>query len=472
MSASPPPPAASAAPPRAISGFGAFSVVAGSMLGIGIFLSPPVVAGAAGSPWLFGAVWLLGGLVALSGAVAYAELGAMMPHSGGDYVYLREAFGPSMAFAANQVLAIAVFGGSVAAVAAGIGAYQLPSLTGVPAETPLAALLGASAGPGWAWLTCDKAFALLIIFAITAVNHAGARMSALLQLATTVLPALLLIGGSLVALVLSPAATAGDGPGWSTDGDPLTAWLAVYFAYSGWNAASYIAGEIRTPERALHRALVGGTLAITALYLWLNVVFVHVLGPEGLRAAGEVGSTIASVVAGPRGSLVFAGLLVVLLCGSLNATVLGGARISRAASVDGAFWRFVAPLDRRTGTPARALWLQAAWASVLVATERFEQILQLASAAMVVTGSLSVLALFVLRRRRPAAPRPYHAFGYPFVPALYLLASAVVLGAIVWRAATNGEGGWLPVAGAALLAIAWVGHRLLVARPPRSPERA
>lgn len=451
--------------PRAISSVGAFALVAGSMLGIGIFISPSMVAAAFHDPWWIVGAWILGGVVALAGAVSYAELGALMPESGGDYVYIREAMGPSAAFTANWVLSVAVFGGSIAAVAAAIGEYQLPTIFGVPAGTPLFETLGFHS-PAWlSWLTYNKAFALLLVVALSLLNHLSVRWATRLQVLASLGPIVILVAVGAFALValsqdtetvsalhrLTPDSGVGGA-------DMLSAWLAIYFAYSGWNAASYVSGELQSPAKALKWGLIGGTIAITLLYAWLNYLFVDSLGVAELARSNEVGTVLAVKWFGEAGRWCFTVVLVLLFVGSINASVLSGARLTRAGSLDGVFWRGAAKLDPKRQTPARAIWLQCLWACGLVVTEQCHAIFELASAAMVLTGSLAVASLLILRRSRPDAHRPYRAWGYPWLPLLYLVSSVVVLVATVYRALAHSMGSPLPALGLALALLAWLLH--------------
>lgn len=445
--------------PRVIGGLAAFALVSGSMLGIGIFLSPPVVARYVDSPVLFFAIWALAGLFALGGAVACGELGAMLPKAGGDYVFQREAFGSSTAFASGVVLFGAVFSGSIAAMAVGVATYQLPTL------------LGLDLSRTW-WFLTDylpvsgaQSVALILVVAFTALNAAGAKKSAIGQTLLTFLPILALVGAAVWALSAdipqmplaeTPAAAE---PNVTVYGIVL-AYMAAYFAYSGWNSVIYVAGEVTKPEKNIPRAIVLGTLVVTCLYLLLCTSFMSVLGLGGLRTADEAGTAMLTRLGGHWGGTVLALLVTFGIFASLNGTILGGARIGFAMAKDGALWSGISKLSVRKAIPVRALWLQAAWACVLVLSGSFEQILHIVSLAMVLTGSLTVASLFVLRSRIPRAERPYPALGYPWLPGLYLVSNALVLIALVAQALSQKPGSWRPLLGLGLLLGAYVVHRL------------
>lgn len=445
--------------PRVIGGLAAFALVAGSMLGIGIFLSPPVVARYVDSPVLFFAIWALAGLFALGGAVACGELGAMLPKAGGDYVFQREAFGPSTAFASGVVLFGAVFSGSIAAMAVGVATYQLPGLLDLDLSQP------------WWFLTEHfpitgaQSVALVLVLAFTALNSAGAKKSAIGQTLLTFLPIVALIGAAIWALAsgVSPATNAevpaAAEPTVTVYGIVL-AYMAAYFAYSGWNSVIYVAGEVTKPTKNIPRAIVFGTLVVTCLYLLLCTSFMSVLGLDGLRIAPEAGTVMLTKLGGDWGGIALAVLVTFGIFASLNGSILGGARIAYAMAKDGALWPSIGKLSAHKAIPVRALWLQAAWACVLVLSGSFEQILHIVSLAMVLTGSLTVASLFVLRSRIPRAQRPYPALGYPWLPGLYLLSNALVLIALVVQALSQEPGSWRPLLGLGLLLGAFLVHRL------------
>ncbi len=442
---------------RVIGGAGALTLVVGSMLGVGIFLAPPVVAGHVASPALFLALWVVGGVVALAGAVACAELGTLLPRSGGDYVFQRAAFGPATAFASGWVLFAAIFAGSIAALSVALVQYQLPVLLGADLTRPLLPGLG---------VTLREVVAAGIVLAFTAVSLTGARLSAAVQTAMTVLPLLAFLALAVAALVLvepaAPRPPVAAAP--SLDAGGLArSYNAVYFAYSGWINVIYVAGEVRRPERSLPRALIGGTLVVTALYLVICVAFVTRLGMVDLAQAGEAGSALAERVGEFWARWLLTACIAAALLASVNATVLGGARILRAMAADGAAARWLAA-EARPGVPARALWVQAAWSVALVLSGGFDALLQMVSVAMVLTGSLTVGSLFVLRRREPAAPRPYRATGYPWLPALYLVASLALVVVMLATSLARDPPELLPLLGLAVLGVAYAVARVGVGR--------
>ncbi len=423
---------------RRLSPIGAMSLVAGSMLGIGIFISPPVVAAQIDRPGAFLVIWLLGGLSALLGALAIAELGAMMPRAGGDYPYLKIAYGPGLAFAAGWLQLLAVFPGSLAAMAVGTAQFQLPLVLGDGYAVPAA--LGLDPVMFWA---------IALVVGLTAVNHVGVVVSGRLQVFVVTVPVVILLVGTFAVLLHQGTeggalATAGHDMRMPALGGFALAYLKVYFAYSGWNAAIYVGGEIRRPGRNLPRALVGGTLGVTILYLVLCVGFLAVFTLDDLAHTGEAGTAAAEVIFGRWGKILITLSILCCMLGSLNGTILTGSRISFAMAQSGHCIAPAGRVDTKYGTPVVALWLQAAWTILLMYTHGFEQLIDYASAAMLITGTMTVVAVFVLRRKMRDVPRPYRTWGYPFTPALYVLSSLAVLAVLLW----NGDA-------SVFLAVAW-----------------
>ncbi len=406
---------------RSLGPFAALALVAGSMLGIGIFIAPPVVAAQLDHPGTFLLMWLCGGLSALFGALAVAELGAMMPRAGGDYSYLRLAYGPGIAFGVGWLQLLAIFPGSLATMAVGTAAFQLPMILGPSFDLP--AQLG---------LPNEITWAIVIIVGFTALNHVGVVLSGRFQVALTVIPVVVLLAASLIVL-----ATHGAGGGaWDDGHGPMRgpglgaaalAFLPVYFAYSGWNAAIFVGGEIKNPGRNLPRALVGGTLGVTILYFILCAGFLAVFPMADLARVGEAGTAAARTLFGTIGEIGVTTLIVLAMLGSINGTVLTGSRIAYAMARHGHCPGSAGHLHPRFRTPVVALWLQAAWSAVLVLSQSFEQLMNYTSAAMLITGTLTVLAVIVLRRKLPDTTRPYRTWGYPVTPLLYAASSLVVL---------------------------------------------
>ncbi len=450
---------------RKLGAVSATAIVAGSMLGIGVFLTPRLVAAEVSSLAWYLALWGFGGVVAGAGACAYAELGAMMPRAGGDYVYLRHTYGRSLGFAAGWLLFTGVFGGSIASMSAAVCEYQIPVLLhqglGLDLAQELPWFGSEGNGPRWG--------GALLILLLTGINALGVRVSAVVQTLVTVVPVALLAGFAVYGLATVPHETAVAA---SSDAErPLSgmavAMLHIYFAYAGWNAISYVGGEVRNPARTLPRSLFLGTAIITILYLLLAGFFAVVLGMGGLPQAFEAGTASATALFGESATVWVAGLIAIALLGSVNATILAGARIGFAMGRDSVLPASLGTVGASRGAPTRALWLQAGFAGLLLLSGTFSELVEMTSLAMFVLGGLTVTAMFVLRAREPEVARPYRAFGYPWFPAIYLAVSLVVItlkihGTVEQGWTSEGFRGrpWFPLFGVALFLLMFAAHRL------------
>lgn len=463
---------------RVLGGPAAVAIVAGSMLGIGIFLVPHVVANNVGSSMAFLACWAVGALLAFAGATAYAELGVMFPEAGGDYVFIRKAFGASAGFATGVLLFGAIFTGSLATMAVALCQYQISTLATF--------VFGAAAAPliegQFLGLSSAQWAGIALVLALTVLNTRGTRLSAGVQIALTTTPILVLSAAAVYVLVSGPAqplAAAAPVELETSARGIATALAAVYFAYAGWNAVAYVAGEVRNPNRNVPLGLLGGTGIVTIVYVLLCAGFLAVLGLAGLREAFEAGSAAAAVLDGPAAEVAVLVLITMALIGSINTTVLGGARIGYALARDGILPAWCSLIDSKSGTPNGALWLQAGIACLLILTGTFETLLEMTSVAMLLIAAMAVMALFVLRRRLPDLARPYRATGYPFVPAFFVLASAWIIVVTIWNALdpvsvaeTTLLQRLLPVLGVVVFAGAYAVHRVATRTPIQIPVRS
>jgi APA family basic amino acid/polyamine antiporter len=432
----------------------ALALVAGTMLGIGIFIAPPVVARYVQSPAWFLALWLGGGLAALCGALCMAELGAMLPRAGGEYLYLRRSYGPGVAFATGWLQLLAIFPGSLAAMAVGTATFQLPALFGPAFAAPVDLGLFILEGP--------TVWAVLLVLLLTGLNHLGIALSGRVQLLVTIVPLAVLLVVSVVVIGdvgIGRVATDSLTGAWSQAPGPgaiAQAYLPIYFAYSGWNAAIYVGGEIAEPGKNLPRAVVGGTLVVLILYVTLCAGFLSVFDTATLAGVGEVGTAAAGQLFGHTGVIVVTLMILLAMLGSINGSIMTGSRIAYAMAHEGHCPPLAGQLHRRFGTPVVALWAQAALAIALIASRKFDQLMDYASAAMLISGSLGVAAVVVLRRKQPELPRPYRLRFYPWAPAIYIASSLFVLGSLalggdasVWMAI-----GWFALA--LLVQAAWL----------------
>ncbi len=393
-------------------------LVVSSVIGVGIFLTPGTVATALPSPEAFLAAWILGGALSLAGALANAELGAMYPHAGGDYVYLREAWGPLAGFVVGWLSFFAVYAGTVATLAVGF-AEGLANFVTIDS-------------------TSRTALAVAITIATSAIHWRGVRLAAWINNLTAGFKIAALVGLAVVGpLVMSgPAVSAATNaaPGEVTAMGFGLALSPVLFSYLGWNASVYVASEIRRPERDLPLSLFLGLAVCTAIYLLVNAAYLYALPIGAIAGEVRVGEAAARVFFGDTGAVLASILILGSVWSCLNATILVGPRIAYAMALDGLFFHRVRGVHERYQTPHVAIAVQAATAVALILVlERFPSVLDYTTFAIVLAMIADTAALYALRRRHPNRPRPYRAWGYPVVPALFLLANAAIAAAMLWQ---------------------------------------
>lgn len=429
-------------PARQIGPVAAVAVVLGNIVGVMIFLTPAQVA--RHLPWdgWFLSAWALGGLFALLGALCLGELGAMMPEAGGDYVYIRSAFGPLPSFLSGWTSVVITFPGSIAAMAVGLCFFQGPALFG-PGVREVA--LSLPMGVGTLSITWAQILALGVIALLTAVNHLGVRLTGWIQTAVTAAPVGLMLTAGVGALLVAPSGPAPkavvSGAG-SPLGGLFPALVPIFFAYAGWNATTYIGGEIRDPGRNIPRSLIAGTLLAIALYVITAAVFLH-----GVSAAAMPGVPFVPAVAigrlfGPTAASLVTLVIGLAVLGSLNATVLAGARIGLAMAERDAAPRPLARRSARFATPATALWVQAGLAMLLVLTGRFEALVRYVVVVMLIFSSVAVGSVLVLRHRQPDLPRPYRTWGYPVTPIAFVAFSLAVVIFQLWIPSSRADALW------------------------------
>jgi APA family basic amino acid/polyamine antiporter len=403
--------------PRILTLRDATMLVVSSVIGVGIFFTPGRVAALLPTPGWFFAAWLAGGALALAGALANAELGAMFPRAGGNYVYLRDAYHPMAGFLVGWLSFFAIFAGTVATLAVG---FSL-SLSSFVELSPAA----------------QTVISVAVIWITTGVNAYATRAGAALNTSTAYLKIAALV--TLVALgpILGAGRTAPHPfapAGAATLSSFGVALSPVIFSYLGWNASVYVAGEISNPGRNLPRSLFWGLGICTAIYVAITATFVNAIGMEKLVGMEGVGFQAGKVLFGDGGSKVVAGIMLASVFGCLNANVLVGPRIAYAMARDGLFFSAAAALNREK-TPHVAVLVQASTATLLVlAFKKFPDVLDYTTFAIVLATIADTSALYVLRVREPDRSRPYRAAGYPVVPALYVVANVgIAISMIVAR---------------------------------------
>jgi amino acid transporter len=403
--------------PRSVSLLQTIAVSVGITIGSGIFRVPATVAAQLQAPGPILLCWLLGGIIALCGALTIAELAAALPRSGGIFAYLLEGYGPLPAFLFGWAELVVVRAAALGAIATIFAEY-------VGYFVPLAA----------AHVRLTAALAIVLIGAI---NHVGVQSAAAVLSATTAVKY-----GVLLALgLLAFTATGGSGahlmspwPAALSLSLLATALIPVMWTYDGWADPAFVAGEVSDPQRTLPRAVIAGTACVMLVYLLVNVGFLYALAPAQMAGAKLIASDVAARVPllGGAGAAVIAAAVVISAFSGLNASMLVGSRIFFAMADRDLFFRVAARVSPRFASPSVAIWLATVLSVSYVLQNDFAQLADKFILGIWPFYALAVAAVFVLRRRQPALPRPYRVWGYPFVPAVFLLASLfMVLNALV-----------------------------------------
>lgn len=426
-------------------------LVIGAVVGSGIYMTPGIIAAGLPSPGMLLAVWLAGGLITLCGALSFAELGAMYPQAGGQYVYLREAYGSAAAFLFGWAFFGFIMCGGLAALAVAFAEF-VGSFVPVLSTGHILLRLDVLGLPYS--LSAGQVVAAASILFLTFLNSFGIRSGAVVQNLLTVFR--LGTVAALVGLGVFFGAKAGGanfhplfppGPAFPGILKPLgLALVAVFWTYDGWYSVNCTAEEIRDPERTIPRGLTLGVLAVTAIYVLVNFVYLLALPLDRLKGVVRVGEMAASALFGGGGAALFSALVTVSIFGCLNANLLFGPRVFYAMARDGHFFRAMGRLGRRSRVPTGALWGQAVWSAVLCLSGTYESLYEYMVFALLLFFAATGIAVFVLRRRAPAAARPYRAWGYPAVPVVFIAMSLAVFASIVFSQP------WKSLGGAGLLA--------------------
>ena len=398
-------------------------LVVASVIGSGIFFTPGLVADQLPHPaWIF-AAWIAGGVISLAGALTNAELGAMFPRAGGDYVYLRKAIHPLAGFLVGWLTFFAIYAGTIAALALAFGE-------------------GLVAWLGWNsdW---TLAIALTVTAALSLLNYVGVRLGA----RTNNLISSVKIAALLAFACIGPFVGTGDLANFSVEATSSISLVAfglamspVLFTYLGWNASLYVASEIRDPGRNIPRSLFAGLAICGGLYLLVNAVYLYAIPLVELRETGDAGQQAAQNLFGAVGAGLVSTFVLISVLGTLNATVLVGPRIAYAMALDGLFFKGAAAVHDRYETPGRAIVVQGVAAlALLLLLRSFPSVLDFTTFAILLAAMADVAALFRMRSIAPQQPRPYRAWGYPWVPLLYGLSmAAIALAMLLGRPVESG----------------------------------
>lgn len=410
----------------------AISIVVGTVIGSGIFLVPTTMIQRVGSVPMVFAVWVVGGLLSLAGALSYAELAAALPEAGGEYVYLREAYGPLWGFLYSWTQMWVAKSGSIATLATGFFLYLgnfLPQMDTVFYSVPLP--LGPHGGP--LDLRYGQLFAIALILGLAWLNYYGVKLGGEVQTAVTgikvALIGLIILAGLFLGrphgpaggVVASGVLASATFPGF------IAAMVAALWAYDGWNNVSMVASEIREPQRNLPRALIGGTLGVIGIYLLANAAYFRVLTASQVAGSERVAAEMMGRILGGFGANAVSIAAMISIFAALNGSILSGSRVPYAAAREGYFFASVGRVSPTHRTPGVSIVLLSLWACLLVLSGKYDDLFNLVIFASWILYGMTAAAVIVLRRKRPDLPRPYRTIGYPAVPLLFVLASVVLV---------------------------------------------
>lgn len=415
---------------RVLGLWSAVSIVVGTVIGSGIFLVPTRMIAEVGSTHTLFAVWIVAGLLSLFGALTYAELAAAMPEAGGEYVFLREAYGPFWGFLYSWTQLAVAKSGSIATLGAGFYLYLsvfMPSLAHPIFVIPYP--IGPGGGP--LEIHYGQLVSICLILILLVVNYVGVESGGRLQVVVTAVKMSLIIavvclgwfggGGSLHHLQES----AGNGKGFLGF---FAAMVGALWAYDGWNNVSMVSSEIKHPQRNLPRALIFGILAVIVTYILVNIAYFYVLSPSEVAHTDQVAAGMMAKLYGPTAARAVTVVVLISILAALNGSILSGARVPYAMARDGYFFKAIADVHPKYKTPGNSMIALCVWSAILILSGWYEQLYNFVIFGSWILYAMTAASVFVLRRKRPNMPRPYRVTGYPFVPFLFVLVAVVLLG--------------------------------------------
>jgi APA family basic amino acid/polyamine antiporter len=399
--------------PRVLGFTSVVGILIGTVIGSGIFVAPNRIADLVGAPQLILAVWLIGGVLSLFGALAFAELGAAFPQAGGMYVYLRESYGPLVAFLFGWTLFLVIDSGAIATLSVAFSARYLPYFFPL---TPLA----------------SKMVAVGLIAGLVAVNLLGVRYGAALQNTLMFIKFGAILAVTLAAFAFGFGSTAhfvDPAPAvWSGGlvGNFGAALVLSLWAYKGWEAVTFSSGEIKNPRRNIPIGLIVGTAVVVVLYLATNLAYLYIFPAGQIAKSPRIAADVMNVVIGPVGASLVAGVILCSIAGAANGNVLTAPRVFFAMARDGLFFKKFADVHPTLLTPHVSILATGAWAAVLSVTGTFEQLATYVVFGQWIFFGLTVGAVMVLRAKRPGIERPYRTWGYPVTPVVFIAAALYI----------------------------------------------
>lgn len=408
---------------RVLGVWSAASIVVGTVIGSAIFLVPNDMVKSVGSPAMVFAVWVFGGILSLFGALSYAELSAALPEAGGEYVYLREAYGPLWGFIYGWTQMWVAKSGSIATLATGFFIYLAnfrPELGNVWVVVPLP--IGESGHP--LEIRYGQILAMGVIAVLALLNYYGVKVGGNVQVAVTIIKV-----GLIAAIIIIGLGTGHGAAGNFQTSVPaaggitgfFAALVAALWAYDGWNNVSMVASEVREPQRNLPRALIIGTLSVIAIYLLANLAYFYVLPAGAVASSDRVAAETMRRILGAPGAAGVSIAAMISIFAALNGSILSGSRVPFAMARDGLFFKSVRVVHPQHRTPSVSILVLSAWGALLVLSGRYQQLYTYVIFASVILYGMATASVIVLRFKRPDLPRPYRTIGYPIVPVVFVL---------------------------------------------------
>jgi APA family basic amino acid/polyamine antiporter len=432
---------------RVLGLFSIVGIVIGAMIGSGIFINPAKVAKDVGTPAMMMAVWIVGGILSFFGALAIAELAAIYSQAGGIYIYLREAYGPVVAFLFGWTLFLIVEAGTIATLAVGFSSKYLPyfvNLSGLQ----------------------TKVIAISLIVILAAVNVLGVKKGAFLMNFLTSIKFIGLIGICVVVFIFAKGSTGNFLS--SASAAPVSgglmgsfgvALVAALWAYKGWETSTYCAGEIKDPQKKLPLGLFVGSLSVIFLYILANLAYLYVFPAARMAESSRIAADVMEAAVGPVGATVVAFIILLSMTGTANGHLLTAPRVFYAMAKDGLFFKSVAKVHPKHRTPHVSIIILATWAALLSLSGTFEQLYSYVIFGFWIFMGLTVAGVIILRRKRPDLPRPYKTWGYPVTPILFILSSVFLTINSLIRTFWNSFAGLALIALGIPVYLVWRGRR-------------
>ena len=423
---------------RELGVWAAAAIVVGTTIGSGIFLVPQTMIKEVGSPTLVFTVWIIGGLLSLFGALTYAELAARFPEAGGEYVYLRQAYGRFWGFTYGWLQTWVARSGSAATLATGFFVYLTHFF---PALDRIFTILPLPIGPEWKPLEIryGQILAIGVLCILGTLNTLGVRLGAVVQVTLTAIKVALILAVIAVGFIAGHGEVGNYRTAIVVQGNSsaflrfFAALVAALWAYDGWNTVVMVGSEVRDPQRNMPRSLIGGILGIIAIYLAANAAYFFVLSPAEAAGSNRIAAEMMRKAVGATGAGIVSVAAMISMFAALNGTLLGGSRIPFAMARDGLFFASAGNIHPRFHTPASAIWILTATACLLVLSGRYEQLFTSVIFSSWILYAMAAASVFVFRSKYPGNHGGYLALGYPWVPGLFVATALVLLGATLLK---------------------------------------